>query len=90
MADVQVKCINKQPRNSTHEGITHLGGQGWKWARAEVIQSIETGSNTFFTQVDGRRSNIGVVEGPHGKYVRTHADGYYNDNLLSLIECVYA
>jgi len=29
MADVQVKCINKQPRNDTHEGITHLGGEGF-------------------------------------------------------------
>ena len=24
MADVQVKCINKVPRNNPHEGITHL------------------------------------------------------------------
>ena len=26
----------------------------------------------------------------NGKYVRTHADGYYNDNLLALVECVAA
>lgn len=29
MADRQVTCINKQPRNDPHEGITHLGGYGW-------------------------------------------------------------
>ena len=26
MADVQVTCINKQPHQNPHEGITHLGG----------------------------------------------------------------
>jgi hypothetical protein len=90
MADVQVKCINKQPRNDTHEGITHLGGADWKWTRAEVIRSIEGGSNSFFTLVNGKRADVGVVSGPNGKYVRTHADGYYNDNLLALMECVAA
>ena len=90
MADVQVKCINKQPRNDTHEGITHLGGAGWKWTRAEVIQSIENRTNTFFTYVSGKRADVGVVQGTNGKYVRTYADDYYNDNLLALIECVAA
>jgi hypothetical protein len=87
MADVLVTCINKLPRNSTHEGITHLGGPGWKWPRHDVILSIENGTNTFFTAVGGRRANVGVVPGPTGKYVRTHADGYWNDNLLALPEC---
>ncbi|PTE08217.1 DUF3892 domain-containing protein [Mesorhizobium helmanticense] len=89
MADVQVSCINKQDRNSSHEGITHLGNPagGWKWTRAQVIASIENKSNTFFTLVQGNRGNIGVVDGPNGKYVRTYADGKWNDNLLSLPEC---
>ncbi|WP_369526374.1 DUF3892 domain-containing protein [Bradyrhizobium japonicum] len=87
MPDVQVTCINKQPRDNSHEGITHLGGDGWKWPRSEVIQSIENGTNTFFTLVSGKRADVGVVSGPNGKYVRTHADGYYNDNLLALPEC---
>ncbi|MBB5224508.1 hypothetical protein HNP73_004479 [Amaricoccus macauensis] len=88
MADVQVLCINKQPRNDPHEGITHLGGSGWKWTRAEVVRSIEDKSNTFFTRVNGKRANVGVVNGPNGKYVRTYADGVWNDNLLALWECV--
>ena len=88
MADAQVTCINKQPRNDTYEGITHLGGNGWRWTRAQVISSIEDGSNTFFTLVNGNRANIGVVDGPNGKYVRTYANGKWNDNLLALFECV--
>lgn len=91
MADVLVTCINKKDRNSSHEGITHLGnpnaGSGWKWTRADVIASIEAKTNTFYTYVNGNRGNIGVVNGPNGKYVRTYADGQWNDNLLSLPEC---
>jgi hypothetical protein len=88
MADVQVTCINKQPRNNPYEGITHLGGAGWKWTRQEVINSIKTKTNSFYTLVGGRRAEIGVVEGPNGAYLRTYADGVWNDNLLALNECV--
>lgn len=88
MADVRVKCINKQPRNDTHEGITHLGGDGWKWTRQQVVDSIRAKTNTFYTLVGGTRANLGVVDGPRGPYVRTYADGKWNDNLLALIECV--
>lgn len=88
MADAQIRCINKQPRNNTHEGITHLGGDGWKWTRKQVIDSIEEGTNTFYTFVAGKRANVGVVNGSNGKYVRTYADGTWNDNLLALMECL--
>ncbi|MBI3677908.1 MAG: DUF3892 domain-containing protein [Proteobacteria bacterium] len=92
MADLQVTCINKEPRVDPHHGITHLGGpgssgNGWKWPRATVISSIETGTNTFYTLVNGKRANVAVIDGPNGKYVRTHADGQWNDNLLALKEC---
>lgn len=87
MAEALVTCINKQPRQNAYEGITHLGGPSWKWTREQVIQSIEEKTNTFFTLVNGKRANIGVVNGPNGKYVRTYADGEWNDNLLALPEC---
>lgn len=90
MADVQVTCINKQPRNDPYEGITHLGGPGgggWRWTRQQVIDSIRAKANTFFTLVSGNRGDIGIVEGPNGAYLRTYADGKWNDNLLSLPEC---
>lgn len=87
MADVQVTCINKQPRNNPHEGITHLGGATWKWTRQQVIDSIEARTNTFYTAVRSTRADVGVVDGPNGKYVRTYANGVWNDNLLALPEC---
>jgi hypothetical protein len=87
MADVQVACINKQFRQNPHEGITHLGGSNWRWTRQQVIDSINARANTFYTMAGGRRAEVGVVNGPNGEYLRTHADGYWNDNLLALPEC---
>jgi hypothetical protein len=40
--------------------------------------------------VGGNRADVGVLDGPYGKYVRTYADGKWNDNLLALPECVAA
>jgi hypothetical protein len=87
MADLQVTCINKQPRDNPYEGITHLGGAGWWWTREQVIDIIRGGTHTFYTYVQGNRGNVGIVDGPRGPYLRTYADDRWNDNLLSLPEC---
>ena len=64
MADLQVTCINKLNRNSTHEGITHLGGATWaKKTRQQVITDIESGTNTYYTLVGGKRATVGVISG---------------------------
>lgn len=92
MADVKVTCITKPNPQSTHEHITHLDNPavGWKWTREQVIESIEAKTNTFFVTdpYNGKRSDVGVIY-PTGRapYVRTHADGDWNDNLLSLNQC---
>lgn len=87
MADVQVTCINKPDRDNRYEAITHLGGYGWRWTREDVVSSINNKTNTFYTMVNGRRADVGVVNGSNGPFVRTHADGVWNDNLLALTEC---
>jgi hypothetical protein len=66
--------------------LTHPAG-GWKWTRQEVINSINNGTNTFFTYENGKLADVAVVNGPNGQYVRTHADGVWRDNLLALDEC---
>jgi len=91
MTDVQVTCITKPHPLSPHEHITHLGNPsaGWKWTREQVIASIDAGSNKFFVKDPyGKRSDVAVVR-PAGRaaYLRTHADGDWNDNLLSLNQC---
>ena len=92
MADVQVTCINKPHPLSPHEHITHLGNPAanWKWTREAVIASIDAGTNTFFVSdpKTGQRSEVGVVRvAGRAPYLRTHADGDWNDNLLSLNQC---
>ena len=87
MADVQVTCIITSQWRDSYKAITHLGGSNWRWPKADVIASIKNKTNTFYTQVDGNRANIGIVQDPDGEYLRTHADGKWNDNLLALKQC---
>jgi hypothetical protein len=93
MADVRIYCITKSHPSGDHEYITHVGNPGvWYWTVPQVIESIDHGTNTFFV-VDaktGRRANVGVVRAAGKRpHIRTHADGYWNDNLLSLDVCPY-
>lgn len=90
--DCQVTCITKPHPQSTHEHITHLGNPraDWVWTRERVIESIDAKLNTFFVldARTGKRSEVGVVRSSnHAPYLRTHADGDWNNNLLSLDEC---
>jgi hypothetical protein len=91
MADVQVTCITKSSSNGGHEHITHLGAKSgqWKWTREEVIVSIDNKFNTFYVMnAAGQRAEVGVVRSTgQAAYVRTHADGVWTDNLLSLPSC---
>jgi Protein of unknown function (DUF3892) len=91
MADAQVTCIIKPHPQSPHEHITHLGNPpSWVWTREQVIQSIEAKTNTFFVldAQTGKRSDVGVVRLTQGApYLRTYADGVWNNNLLSLDQC---
>lgn len=85
MASKQVTCVDKTSK--THEGITHLGGAGWHWPAEKVITAIESREDTFFVLAGGRRAEVGVVKGERRKYLRTHADGQWSDNLLALPAC---
>jgi len=92
MNEFQVTCINKPERASTHEHITHIGNMtdGWKLTRDEAIRRIESRSEAFYTidKLSGARVYVGVVHPTHGHaYLRTYADGSWNDNLLALAEC---
>jgi hypothetical protein len=92
MKEFEVNCINKPNRESTHEHITHIGNNvaNWRLTRESAIRRIDDKTEAFFT-VDPqtrKRVYIGVVREP-GKnpYLRTHADGKWNNNLLAQAEC---
>lgn len=95
MKEFEVTCINKPDRFSSHEHITHIGNTAgqWRLTREAAIQKIEARpqEEAFYT-VDGstgKKAYVGVVRGDSNKapYLRTHADGKWNDNLLALAEC---
>lgn len=89
MADCRITCISKAGHG--HEHITYVGGTEWKWSMEDVVASIAAKTNTFYV-IDPRsrkRADVGVVRPTYGTpYLRTYADGIWNDNLLSLYECV--
>jgi hypothetical protein len=81
----QVTCVKTM--YASHEGITDLGGPGWRGTRQDVINAINAGE-VFYTFVGGRRADVAVHD-ESGKvpYLQTHADGYWNNNLLALQSC---
>lgn len=92
MADAQVTCITKPHPQSPHDHITHLGNPAanWVWPREQVIESIDAKTNTFYVldPVSGKRADIGVYrQAGKAPYLRTHADGQWDNNLLSLNQC---
>ena len=93
MKEFEVTCINKPDRLSTHEHITHIGNTAnqWRLTRESAIQRIESKDEAYYTvdRATGKKAYIGVVRGDGNKapYLRTHADGKWNDNLLALAEC---
>ena len=96
MKEFQVTCINKPNRMSSHEHITHIGNitngpaNKWRLTREETIRRIEAKEETFYTvdRSTGNKMYIGAVrETGRNPFLRTHADGKWNDNLLAQAEC---
>ena len=89
----QVLCINKSNRTNPHERITYIGGlndngQRWRITQEEAIQGIESNKWQFHVRVGYRDVRVIVAVSAYGhKYIKTEADGYQPDNLLSLPEC---
>lgn len=94
MADYQVDCVNKLDRNSPHEHITHVGGPNpngsgrWKDTTTNVVKFIDDKTHRFYTNEGGRVAWVGVrVSAAGKKFLQTHADGVWSNNLLALNEC---
>jgi hypothetical protein len=87
VSDLQITCINKTPRNDTHQGITHLGGSTFKYTRQQVVDFINARTHTFYTSVNGVRAPVGVNGTAPNQWVQTYADQQWSNNLLALPEC---
>jgi hypothetical protein len=92
MNEYQVNCVTKPNRNSPHEHITHIGNAqgGWRLTREAAIARIESKREAYYTmdRTTGKKVFIGVArEAGKLPYLRTYADGRWNDNLLAQAEC---
>lgn len=84
----QVTCINKRPSHyDPHQRIQAIGGAGWKELEDQAIREIEGNINSFYVSRGGRTADVVVAVYAGRKYLKTTADGYAPDNLLSLSEC---
>ena len=89
---VQISCINKPDRYSSHEAITAVGGfhngKRWKLSQKDAIAGIENGTYQFFVNEDGTEADVIVETDRFGhKYIRTKPDATTKNNLLNLTTC---
>ncbi len=87
----QITCIVKRGSHyNPHERIAYIGNQAQNWMISEDsgIRRIESGADSFYTNVNGRAAEIVVATHIGRKYLKTDADGYAPNNLLNLGECV--
>jgi len=74
-----------------HEHISHLwwvnpaNNNAGSSTRAAIVDWVEAGGRAFVQEARTPRSVVAIVTPERGsKYLRTHADGVWNNNLLSL------
>ena len=82
MARYRITCILKS--GTAHAHITHVGNQGGTQTVAEAVQAIKNGDTYFVQDSLGNQAEVGIFE---DRYLRTHADGIWTDNLLALPPC---
>ena len=90
--NIQIQCIKKSDRMNAHERIKSIGGvhngKPWKLTLEQAIQGIESGTWTFYVNVNGKAVGVIIAKSASGhKYLKTQNDGEQPNNLLSLPEC---
>jgi hypothetical protein len=89
----QVTCITRRNRQNPHERIQGIGGVdgGVRWWRTEddAIADVERDATSYYASVGGRSVWVIVDTREGRKYLKTEADGYTPDNLLSLADCPF-
>lgn len=86
MADRPVRKTGKDSEGD----ITSLCNDGSSWSprsKARAISDIENGIHTYYVPWTSGRTEIRVVNGPTGKYLRTDRDNSVRNNLDDLPDC---
>lgn len=86
MADRAVRKTGKDKDGD----ITALCDSGAGWSprlKSDAISDIENNIHTYHVPWTSGRTEITVVKGPNGKYLRTVRDGSIRNNLDELPDC---
>lgn len=86
MADRPVRKTRKNDEGD----IMALCDDGASWSprqKADAIQDIESGAHTYHVPWTDGRTEIRVVQGATGKYLRTDKDSTARNNLDDLPDC---
>ena len=92
MQEFEVNCVNVSETYPRREHVTHIGNfnTGWRMTKEVAIKRIESKQEAYYTvdKTTMKREYIGVRR-DSGKepYLRTYADGKWNNNLLALPDC---
>lgn len=89
---VRVQCISHVGGRDAHGHITGIGGLNpdgghWGLSEADAISGIIMGKWAFYVTDGIKTANVIIVTMNGHKILKTEADGYANDNLLSLPRC---
>ncbi len=93
---IQIDCIEKDDRFDITEAIQTVGGRNadgtrWRLSQKDAIAGIKSGKWSFYVSSGGRRVNVIVATSRFGnEYLKTEADDYAPNNLLSLQSCRWA
>lgn len=92
----EIDCIEKTDRYDPAEAIAFIGGRNangtrWRISQKDAVEGIESGRWSFYVYSGGRNVNVVVAVSRYGnKYIKTVADDYAPNNLLSLQSCAWA
>jgi hypothetical protein len=89
---IQITRTELSDGGTTHQHIVRLSwtepstGKSGIWTRAELVTWIEDKKGHAYTEdTAGHRADVAVRKPERGeKYVQTHADGVWTNNLLAL------
>lgn len=74
-------------RKDNYGNITAVGAPGQSWSprsKTDTIRDLESRANTYYVQWPEKRTEIRVVNGSTGKYLRTDRDNTTRNNLDDL------
>lgn len=92
MQEVEIKCINKDPRDDIYDNITHIWWvHNWSkyWiTQKEAIRHIKNNDFSFFVDVWWKKVKVMILISQFkNEYIKTEDDWTGKNNLLNLPEC---